>query len=91
MKKVRLEDLCRQVEKELEERAYSVTYIQEAMAEWAKLEQWCTEEQRQDMTPDMCNKYLDEVYGSHTLPKGQTPQRIRSKYRYIIERHVICR
>ena len=83
MKKVRLEDLCRQVEKELEERAYSVTYIQEAMAEWAKLEQWCTEEQRQDMTPDMCNKYLDEVYGSHTLPKGQTPHRIRSKYRYI--------
>ena len=83
MKKVRLEDLCRQIEKELEERDYSVTYIQEALAEWAKLEQWCTEEQRQDMTPALCNQYLDEVYGSHTLPKGQTPQRIRSKYRYI--------
>ena len=83
MKKVNLEYLCKQVRKELEERDYSVTYIQKAMEAWTKFEQWCTKEQRQDITPALCNQYLDETYGSHTLPAGQTPPETRMIYRYI--------
>ena len=83
MKKVKLKNLCKQVRKELEERDYSVIYIKKALAEWAKLEQWCTEEQRQNITPALCNRYLDETYGSHTLPEGRMQSEIRMQYRYI--------
>ena len=62
MKKVKLEDLCKQVRKELEERDYSASYIQGAIVAWLKLEKWCTDEQRQDITPALCNRYLGETY-----------------------------
>lgn len=83
MKKVKLEDLCKQVRKELEERDYSASYIQGAIVAWLKLEKWCTDEQRQDITPALCNRYLDETYGSHTLPEGRTKPVIRMQFRYI--------
>ena len=83
MKKVKLEDLCKQVKKELEERDYSASYIQGAIEAWLKLEKWCTDEQRQDITPALCNRYLDETYGSHTLPEGRTKPVIRMQFRYI--------
>ena len=83
MKTIKLDDLLMQVQRCLEERDYSSSYIQNAISEWAKLKSWCSRKDRRHFSSEICYRYLDETYGFHILPKGVTDQTTRAHLRYI--------
>ncbi len=83
MKTIKLDDLLVQVQRCLEERDYSSSYIQNAISEWEKLKSWCSRKDRRHFSSEVCYRYLDETYGFHILPKGVTDPSTRAHLRYI--------
>lgn len=83
MKTIKLDDLLMQVQRCLEERDYSSSYIQRAIKEWKKLKSWCSKKDRRHFSSEVCYRYLDEIYGFHILPKGVTDITTRAHLRFI--------
>ncbi len=83
MKTIKLDDLLMQVQRCLEERDYSSSYIKKAIMEWEKLKSWCSKKDKSHFSSEVCYRFLDETYGFHILPKGVTDQTTRAHLRYI--------
>ncbi len=83
MKTTKLDDLLIQVRQCLEDRNYSSAYILQAMTEWEKLKAWCTKDQADNFTVELCYMYLDETYGCHILPEGIASQKLRKHLRHV--------
>ena len=83
MKTTKLDDLLKQVRQCLEDRNYSLEYIEQSMVEWKKLKAWCSEEEKESFTAELCYRYLDETYGCHVLPGGIANKDLRRHLRYV--------
>ena len=74
-----LVSLC---DEELRHREYLGSYYARIVSYWEKLRKWLAEQYITEFSEEVGNKYLEDVYGTHMLPK-KSPVKIREGFRAV--------
>lgn len=63
------ETLAALCDEELRHREYLLTYYDRLSSHWERLRSWLSERSITEFSEDLGNRYLEELYGTHLLPR----------------------